>query len=67
MDVEAAERGAWELHVGMCVSEGTKRQQWNLSQSWQSRDGLTCSLTSREGRKCRSDVFQKRVEKHRWI
>lgn len=54
--VEAAER---RVHVVMCVSEGTKRQQRHLSGTWQSRDGLTRSLTSQEGRKCRSDIFQK--------
>lgn len=58
VDVEAAERGAWESHVVMCVSEGTKRQQCNWTQIWQSRNGLTRSLASQEGRKCRSDGFQ---------
>lgn len=37
--VETAKRGAWKLRIVMCMSEGGKRrkQQCDLSQSWQSR------------------------------
>lgn len=58
-DVEAVKRGVCELHIVMCVSEGRKKQLCGLSQSWQSRNGLTCSLASWEGYKCHVDVFQK--------
>lgn len=50
--------GVWQLHSVMCESEGGKKQLCDLSQSWQSRNGLTCSLTIWEGYKCHVDVFQ---------
>lgn len=58
VDMETVKRGVCELHIVMCVSEGRNKQLSSLSQSWQSRNGLTCSLASWEGYKCHVDVFQ---------
>lgn len=58
VDVEAVKREVCDLHIVMCVSEGRKKQLSSLSQSWQSRNGLTCSLAIWEGYQCHVDVFQ---------